>query len=60
MSSLEKFRNADLRVSQIEATLKYNTDSYVPVMIVTSEYEQALQLAQNLYQELELKGINPY
>lgn len=60
MTTLEKFRKADLRVTEIENKLPYNVENGDVVFIVTKEYDDALELAQNLYNELENQGINPF
>ena len=52
---IKRFQAADKRVSELEATL---TIDYT--IQVVPEYEEALKTAQNLYAELEAKGINPF
>lgn len=60
MTTLEKFRQADKRVTELESKLDCTTDTYVPMRIETEEYKEALKEAQKLYAELETQGINPF
>jgi hypothetical protein len=59
MTTLEKFRKADLRVTEIENKLPYKAE-YCDVVMIVKEYEDALELARTLYNELEKQGINPF
>lgn len=60
MTTLEQFKSADKKVTEIENTLEYDLTGYVPVMIETEEYKSALAESQRLYNELINNGIDPF
>lgn len=57
---IEEFKIADKKVSKIEGTLDYTYDTYVPEMILTDEYNNALSHSQELYKSLINDNINPF
>ena len=59
MTLLEKFRQADKKVNEIEANGGLLSGSYGTVE-TTKEYDKALEEAQELYMELEKQGIYPF
>ena len=59
MTTLEKFYEADRKVTELEKTDMYMGEGYGTVE-TTKEYNEALTEAQRLYTELESKGINPF
>lgn len=58
MTTLEKFRIADQKVTEIENNGGLYVDGYGTGS--TPEYDNALEVSQKLYNELVSQGINPF
>lgn len=59
MTLLEKFRQADKKVNEIESKGGLLEVGYGAIE-TTKEYDEALEYSQKLYMELEKQGINPF
>lgn len=58
MTTLENFKLADKKVTEIENNGGLFIDGYITGS--TKEYNNALKVAKNLYNELLEQGINPF
>ena len=56
----DKFLAKDRELSRLDSNLEYEFEGYVPQPVHTDEYLNLLKECQDLYKELENRGINPF
>lgn len=59
MTTLEKFRQADKKVTELENNGGVYSNGY-GATLTTKEYDKALKEAQELFEILDNQGINPF
>ena len=60
MTTVSQFLKNDQLISNFEKNAEYDYDSYVPLMIITKEHQEALDKGVEMYDDLMSRGIDPF